>query len=260
MIRWFREIDELLRGRKTSAETLATGTRQLSLGAFSAASVVLGAVYGVCMGLYSVIGRETPEYRQLLATTVKVPLLFLLTLVVTFPSLYVFGALLGTRLKPLDMLRVIVAAIAVNVAVLASLGPITAFFTLSTESYHFMKLLNVGFFALAGLVGLGFLLSVLHRLEEACSEPVEVDALEGDSDRAQTLERLRRAHGPVQGTDMARRLFRVWLLVYALVGAQMAWVLRPFIGSPELGFAWWRQRGGNFFLDVWQAIGRMVGS
>ena len=27
----------------------------------------------------------------------------------------------------------------------------------------------------------------------------------------------------------------------------MGWLLRPFIGSPDLPFAWFRPRSGNFF-------------
>ena len=48
----------------------------------------------------------------------------------------------------------------------------------------------------------------------------------------------------------ARSVFRIWTLVFSLVGAQMSWVLRPFIGSPMLGFEWFRARESNFFLAV----------
>ena len=96
---WLREIDELLRGNKTSPELLGAGTSQLRLAPYVGFSIILGAVYGACMGLYSVLSRTPPVYEQLLASTLKVPLLFLLTLVVTLPSLYVFSALLGARLS-----------------------------------------------------------------------------------------------------------------------------------------------------------------
>ena len=44
---------------------------------------------------------------QMLATILKVPLLFLLTLIVTFPSLYVFSALSGSRLSAGATLRLL---------------------------------------------------------------------------------------------------------------------------------------------------------
>ena len=46
----------------------------------------------------------------------KVPALFLLTLIVTMPSLYVFNALVGSRLTFLSVLRLLVASLAVRKA------------------------------------------------------------------------------------------------------------------------------------------------
>lgn len=258
-----RELDDLLRGNKTQPEQLAEGTKQLRLVPFITLSVLLAAVYGVCMGLYSVLSRDTPVPAQLLASTVKVPMLFLLTLVVTFPSLYVFSALLGSRLRPPGALRVIVAAITVNVAILASFGPITAFFTFTTTSYHFMKLLSFFFFALSGVIGLAFLMGVLRRMEEGLKPPAPAPAAAEDEDEEpgllpQGVPSVRRDdNSPAR--PMARQVFRVWLILYGLVGAQMGWVLRPFIGTPHLPFTWFRQRGDNVFLDVVRTIGELLG-
>ena len=49
-------------------------------------------------------------------------------------------------------------------------------------------------------------------------------------------------------------VFRIWILVFGLVGAQMAWVLRPFLGSPHNVFTWFRPRTSNFFEAVVHAI------
>jgi len=195
------------------------------------------------------------------ASAIKVPALFFLTLVVTFPSLYVFSALMGVRLGPKDTLRLILVPIAVNLAVLASLGPITGFFTLSTTSYHFMKLLNFFFFAISGAIGLRVLLAMLTRLEQAQMQesaaapaaPVSDENAASDPNApAPTSAR------PSREQTMARRTFQVWLVIYALVGAQMGWVLRPFIGSPTLDFEWFRGREANIFIDVIRTIGELL--
>ena len=44
------------------------------------------------------------------------------------------------------------------------------------------------------------------------------------------------------------------MIVFGLVGAQMNWVLRPFIGNPTLPFEWFGERKGNFFIAVFKAI------
>jgi hypothetical protein len=169
-------LDRILKGESTRIADLRRGTLDVPLGGLSLVILVLGAFYGVCMGAYAVITRhgETTAamgYQQLLASAVKVPLLFLLTLVVTFPSLYVFNALVGSRLSLGSLLRLLVAALGVMMALLASFGTIAVFFAVSTDSYAFMVLLNVVLFAVAGSLGLGFLLQTLHRLYNAQIAP-----------------------------------------------------------------------------------------
>src|SRR5207253_3538075 len=112
-----------------------------------------------------------PEVLLLLNGMLKVPALFLLTLAVTFPSLYVFNALVGSRLRPVALGRLMAAALGVTLAVLASFGPIVAFFSVTTTSYPFILLLNVAVFAAAGLLGMGFLLQTLFRISAALRSP-----------------------------------------------------------------------------------------
>ena len=51
-----------------------------------------------------------------------------------------------------------------------------------------------------------------------------------------------------------KTVFRCWMLIFGLVGAQMAWVLRPFFGKPHQEFVWFCPRGSNFFEGVWEAL------
>ena len=46
--------------------------------------------------------------------------------------------------------------------------------------------------------------------------------------------------------------------MFAIVGAQMGWVLRPFIGSPELHFSWFRERDSNFFEAILKTVGALL--
>jgi hypothetical protein len=260
--KWLQEMDEVLRGRKADPQLLAAGTAHIDTDALVVGAILLGMIYGIFMGLYAVATRTPPSFLQVLASALKVPALFFLTLVVTFPSLYVFSALLGVRLGPKDTFRLILVPIAVNLAVLASLGPITGFFTLSTTSYAFMKLLNVFFFAISGVIGLKVLLTMLGRIEEAQMPYVAVPAAALQADGGGDPVQAPRPAAPARANDrtMARATFRVWLVIYALVGAQMAWLLRPFIGAPGLPFEWFRSREANFFVDVVRTMGELLGA
>ena len=93
MIALLRVVDQVLRGGYTAREDLSAGRVSVSIRSLLAASLLLGASYGAFMGLYGVTRPANESFLQLVATAVKVPLLFVLTLIVTFPSLYVFSAL-----------------------------------------------------------------------------------------------------------------------------------------------------------------------
>ena len=54
------------------------------------------------------------------------------------------------------------------------------------------------------------------------------------------------------------QVFRVWILILALVGAQLSWSLRPFVGNKNMPFQVFRQQGGNFYVDVAQSVGSML--
>ena len=282
MLSAFKQLDELLRGRITSPGRLAEGRVELSLRRFVPLAVGLGASYGFFMGWYALSiywGGTRPEPQrcwQLVASMVKLPALFLLTLMVTFPSLYVFNAMVGCRLSFTATLRLLVGAIAINVAVAASLGPILGFFTVSTTSYPFMVLLNVAFLAVAGCVALAFLLNTLQRLAYPAVPPPapaappapESSADEGRSSLADFSTAPPRELGPLDpqlspmpdyAIGQAKTIFRIWLLIYCLVGAQMGWVLRPFIGNPNMPFTWFRPRSGNFFQAVIHQIQALLG-
>lgn len=270
MLAWLRQLDDLLRGRKTAPALLAEGRVDLPPGPFVTLALILGAIYGCFMGWYAISIGGIGRYMQLIASTVKLPALFLLTLVVTFPSLYVFNALVGCRLSFTATLRLLVGAVVVNVTVAASFGPILGFFTLSTESYPFMILLNVTLLSVAGLVGLAFLLHTLRRLAtpRPSVPPVALPADTAPADQGSgegwrlrqpgPLDRLPGGY-PDEALGQARLIFQIWVIIYGLVGAQMGWLLRPFIGSPDLPFEWFRQRQGNFFQAVYQQAQNLFG-
>lgn len=265
MISWFKQLDDLLRGRKTGPQMLTDGRIELPLSSFVPLAILLGATYGFFMGWYAIFTREPAIYMPLLASAVKLPALFLVTLIVTFPSLYVFNALVGCRLSFTSTLRLLVGAIVVNVAVAASFGPILAFFTVSTTSYPFMIILNVILMAVAGVVGLAFLLHTLGRLAVRPwqpptpspppdgDNPADPEATAGPPREIGPLDRLE-GETPDEAIGQARSIFRIWVIIYGLVGAQTAWLLRPFIGSPHLEFSWFRPRSGNFFLSVFTQL------
>ena len=259
MLNAIRSLDRVLRGEATRPADLARGTVDVPLGGLAAVILALAVGYGLCMGAFALVGRwGTPRFTdgllQIASSGVKVPALLVLTLMVTGPSLYVFNALLGSRLPLLALLRLLTASVGVATALLASFGTILVFFSVSTESYAFIVLLNVVLFAVSGTLGLGFLLQTLHRLAVVTPPDVEPMTVAGEGDPARPpgpLDRLDRT----RELNSVRRMFRIWVVVFGLVGAQMSWVLRPFILAPNATFAVFRHRESNFFAAVLNKVG-----
>lgn len=263
---WFGQLDRILRGDATRLSELRQGKVEIPVVGLSVVLVILAMIYGACMGSFALMAEKGPNAMQVLASMLKIPALYALTLVVTLPSLYVFNALVGSRLTLSSVVRLLIAALGVMLAVLASLGPIVAFFSVSTTTYLFIVLINVVVCAVSGILGLMFLLQTLHRLSIAEDAPPEEPParppLEGSTEVVLTPYvrpgALDKPDDRMFGGHV-KTVFRIWVIVFGLVGAQMSWVLRPFIGDPASPFAWFRPRSSNFFEAVVHALMNVLG-
>jgi hypothetical protein len=128
-------------------------TRQMLVG-----SVVALALYGAVLGSF---------HGALMALTsaVKLPLLFLVTLAICLPTLYLFNLVFGARLSVRQSVSLVMVAITVTAMLAVAFAPISLFFRITAPDYGFFKLLNIAILALSAIVGLRFLtggMQVLH--------------------------------------------------------------------------------------------------
>jgi hypothetical protein len=221
---WAR-IDYLLHHPEEVIESLRADAGLWELARiFFAISLYMAALYGAVMGATGLLqGTGMPMKFKLLTivgTAVKVPVLYLVTLAIVLPPIYVSNAFVGARLKLRQMIACVLGALAVTVTALGSMATIAAFFALTSKSYDFIKLLHVVIFAYAGLSGLSYLV------------------------------RCMRVMLPTGRKGIPQGLFVLWFALYMFVGTQMAWVLRPFVGSPGMDFELFRPRTGNFYESV----------
>lgn len=189
------------------------------IGSMTVLCMLLSSIYGLVMGMYN-------GPLQAIASAIKLPILFLLTATICVPSLYTFNVLLGQRFKFFQTVALMVMTLGTTTILLASLAPIAFFFTITTpENYQFLMLLHVLIFGLCGIYGVRY----LYR---------------GSSYIAFRMEQ-----------PLNNLLLRIWIMIYAVVGMQLGWRLRPFIGSPENPFEILRgDVGGNFYIAVWRSF------
>jgi hypothetical protein len=122
-------------------------------------SVVALACYGAVLGSFHSV-------LMALTSAVKLPLLFLVTLAICLPTLYLFNLVFGARLSVRQSLALVMVALTVTAMLAVAFAPIALFFLITAPDYNFFKLLNVAILALSALVGLRFLTRGMRVLNE----------------------------------------------------------------------------------------------
>ena len=227
----FNTVDHVLRRRNmrgSSASGVVPWWRVTAL------VMTCGPVCGFGIGSYNyVMGHTTfaQQFPQMVYSAIKMPLLIAMTLVIALPSFFVINSLLGLRDDFMAALRGIVSAQAGLTIILASLLPLTLFsyVALATfnASYSLAVLFNAAMFGLASI-------------------------------SAQVL--LRGYYSPLIQRDPKHRLLvRLWIFVYAFVGIQAAYTMRPFIGSPGKPTTFFRTESfENAYVKIFELINNVL--
>ena len=278
-------IERILRDRAGIWDQII-GERDLPklIGRMLLTSAISLAVYGAVLG-------ASNGWLQALVSTVKLPLLFLATLAICLPTLYLFNLVFGARLSVLQACALIMVAITVTAVLTLAFAPISLFFLITARSYAFFKLLNVAILALTALVGLRFLTSGMRALNEQVvgesmlSNQVVVTAdvsqrelvsatvgggagpaaqppSNGDARTARQNQNAAKAKAPQPAAGerpASMILLYIWILLFGFVGTQLAWTLRPFFGDPGKPFELFRDIGGTFYSDILSTVGSLLG-
>jgi len=190
-------------------------------------AIVLGSsVYGATVGLW-----RAP--LQSIFTAIKFPLLIFLTCIGNGAVNGMLAQVLGSGLSFRQTAFAILMSFAVASLILGGFSPITLFILYNAPplvsehaiiGHSVMLLTHVFVIAFAGVVANRRLFGLLQK---------------------------------VSGHDRtARAVLFSWLAGNLFLGAQLAWNLRPFIGSPTLAIQFLRDDPlrGNFYESVWRAF------
>lgn len=182
-----------------------------------AVTAAFAAAYGLVMGGYAAASPQ--RLAQPLYSALKTPLLLLVTYALCVPAFFVLNSVRGLRT---DFRRAILAFTAMQACLavtLASLAPVTALAYASGADYQ----------------GAVFFNGVMFAVASAVSQLV-----------------VRRYYAPLIFSDRRhRQMLAVWYALYVFVGIQGAWVMRPFIGNPDVPTAFLRPGAwGNAYVAV----------
>lgn len=162
-------------------------------------------------GLYGAVlaGWRSPQLSLYVA--IKLPLLFLATTGIVALFNWMIGLLLGAELNLKSTIFAVFASMTLASWILLSLTPVALFFVMSgvpcsgthdelRYAHNCILTTHILILAVAGVAGNAALFNGLREIVTPnCSKAA---------------------------------LFSAWLTAFAFVGCQMAWILRPFVGSP----------------------------
>lgn len=190
--------------------------------------IIFGAgVYGASVGSW-----RSPVQGGY--TAIKFPLILLLT---AFGNAFLnamLAPLLGLNLRFRQTLLAVLMSFTIAAVILGSFGPVVWFVTWNIPP------LKTG-------VGAALTAHSFHLLTQVC-----LIAFAGVVANLRLIQLLRRLSGSVR---IARRILFAWLAGNLLLGSQLSWLLRPFVGSPGLPVEFLRKEAfhGNFFEAVLRA-------
>jgi hypothetical protein len=199
-------VTSLLKAPVKVAEAIALQRKDLlaATAALLAVAVTCHAVFGLAIGLFA-------GWSVAIMDVVKAPLVAVCSLLLCFPSLYVFACVAGSPLSISQTVALGCSCLAMLGLLLVGLAPVAWLFAVSTESLPFIVILAF----LIWLVALFFAARYVGKL------------------RSQPL--FQRQGG-----------IKMWFLILIVVTLQMTTCMRPMLAKPEKG--WWTGEK-KFFLS-----------
>ena len=217
-------LKALLSDRERFFEEVVEGVALRSKLRYAVVTIIsLAGFFGLVAGAYS-------GPAQAVSAGLKLPFLFFATFAVCFPAFFVVQVLVGSRLRLLQVAVLVFGALALSSVLLAAFVPITAFFLITGANYYFQHLLNIAIAGVAGLFG-------MYALHEGLSVVCE-----------------KRGVYPRK----ALTIMRAWAVLFAFVGIQLGWSLRPFLGDRNEPFQVFGRYQGNFYAAIIYAVNKLL--
>jgi hypothetical protein len=225
----FRQISVLLRGEPEPINGWIQQWNPVRAWLHIAVIVLGTGLYGAAMGCW-----RAP--LQSLFVGVKFPLIILLTTLGNGLLNSMLAPLLGLNLGFRQCLQSVLMSHTITAAILGAFSPVILFMIWNAPPMS----PHAG--AAYGVIMLGHVLVIAFA------------GMAGNLRLAQLLQR-------VSGSAaISRRVLLAWLAGNFLLGSQLSWILRPFIGAPDLPVEFLRKDafGGNFYETIFHTVRHLL--
>ncbi|MFH1052471.1 MAG: hypothetical protein V1779_16250 [bacterium] len=179
--------------------------------------------YGFVLGIY-----HGPF--QAISAGIKLFVLFLLSILICFPTFYVIQIIIGSRIKLINLVAIIFSGALLSSWILVAFIPIVIFFMLTGGDYYFLQLLHIAVMAFASFFGMRLI----------------VEALKYNCENEEIY--------PKTGVT----IFRIWIVIFLFVSIQLGWNLRPFMSKKTETFQVFRDYEGNFYAAIMYSLDKII--
>jgi hypothetical protein len=202
--------------------------RQESLGHLMMATSVLITLGSSMYGL--VLGSWRSDLQAVLSA-IKMPVLIFSTVLISSVINSMLAKVLGTYMTFRQVMACIFISLGMASVLMAALGPIVLFLTLQMpapgepQAFAYYRLILILHTTVVGICGLAGNIRLFQLL------------------RALNLSK-----------KLAAQTLLIWILVSGLTGAEIAWVISPFLAKPDEWVPWINPDAfhGNVFEYLWR--------
>jgi hypothetical protein len=227
-----RRVPVLLRGEPAPIRSWMQRPEAGRLWLCLAVIVVGAGLFGAAMGSW-----RAP--LQALYTAIKLPLIILLTALGNGLLNAMLAPLLGVNVGVRQSLLAVMISFTIAAVILGAFSPLLAYLVWNTPP---RSVVPGASFSSHGVV----LLSQTAMI-----------AFAGIAANVRLLQLLRELSG---STGAARKVLFAWLAGNLLLGSQLSWIFRPFVGSPNLAVEFLRADPfhGSFYEAVFNALRHLL--
>ncbi len=193
------------------------------------------AIIGGGAGLFGAAVGSWRDPMQALYTALKLPLILLMTSLGNGLLNAMLAPLLGINLTLRQSLLAVLMSFTIAAAILGAFSPLLYFLIWNTPPLTIGASTN----------------ATAHSLVLLCETAIV--AFAGIAANVRLLQLLRELSG---SANAAQKVLFAWLAGNLLLGSQLAWIMRPFVGSPGLPVQFLRDHPfeGSFYEAIFRAF------
>lgn len=176
----------------------------------------------LCLAVFGAMIGASHSILQAATSFIKLPVVFFITGLICFPTLYIFLSLFGFKTSLRGVAQFCLISVSIMGIILIAFAPISLFFLVVGTPYQVFKMINVLMMAISGISGI----YIFDRYLMVNLDPEHPNKVR------------------------IKRFMRLWQVMYGVIGANLGFAISPIFGDPSVPFMFLSNANENFFTHI----------